>query len=337
VLRYRFGPEDLGRVRFAVSPLFELAASVDVLRNPEAHSLHASWARVAQRRVAGLELDLLDVVVPERGYHPDFVSPPPATPRPVLADELARVRATSHEQVRNEMAWAFPGGHLPPAARALVDDPATGLARLTGQMAAYWEGAIAPWWGRLLAALEADIAHHARGLAARGPLAAFGDLHARVSWRAGAVEVQHTYDAEVDLAGRGLLLVPTAFVWPELWALIDPPWQPAIVYAPRGLGTLWEPAQRARGGGLDVLLGRRRARILAELAVPVSTSELAQRLRASPAGVSEHLGVLRRAGLVSGCRDGRAVLYARTDAGETLLRAAGTLDAPPAPRPATDG
>ena len=38
-----------------------------------------------------------------------------------------------------------------------------------------------------------------------------------------------------------LLLVPTAFVWPEVWAMLDPPWQPAIVYPPRGLGALWEP------------------------------------------------------------------------------------------------
>jgi DNA-binding transcriptional ArsR family regulator len=38
--------------------------------------------------------------------------------------------------------------------------------------------------------------------------------------------------------------------------------------------------------------------------------------------VSEHLGVLRRAGLVAGRREGRRVLYSRTRAGETLVRAA---------------
>ena len=75
-----------------------------------------------------------------------------------------------------------------------------------------------------------------------------------------------------------------------------------------------------RPGGL---LGRRRAQVLAALDAPASTLELSERLRASPAGVSEHLSVLRRAGLVAGRRDGRAVLYSRTDAGDGLLRAAG--------------
>jgi DNA-binding transcriptional ArsR family regulator len=48
--------------------------------------------------------------------------------------------------------------------------------------------------------------------------------------------------------------------------------------------------------------------------------DLAQRLGASPAGVNEHLGVLRRAGLVQAARDGRRVLYSRTPTGDALLR-----------------
>ena len=112
--------------------------------------------------------------------------------------------------------------------------------------------------------------------------------------------------------------------------MVDPPWQPAIVYPPRGLGTLWEPRGRAHAGALAGLLGRRRARVLTELGVPVSTLALAARLSASPAGVSEHLAALRRAGLVHGRRDGRAVLYARTEAGDALVRAAESGAARPA-------
>jgi DNA-binding transcriptional ArsR family regulator len=70
------------------------------------------------------------------------------------------------------------------------------------------------------------------------------------------------------------------------------------------------------------LLGARRARILLALDRPASTQELAVRLGASSAGVSEHLSVLRRSGLVAGRREGRRVLYARTRAGETVLGAA---------------
>ena len=206
--------------------------------------------------------------------------------------------------------------------RALLEDPPAGLARLADQMASYWERALVPWWERLEAALQADIAQRARGLAEHGPLAAFAELHPRVRWRDAAVEVENAYEAEVQVGGQGLLLVPVAFAWPGVFAMLDPPWQPAIEYAPRGLGTLWEPARRGRTRALESLLGARRAQILAELSVPTSTRELAARLRASPAGVSEHLGGLRRAGLVVGRREGRAVLYVRTDAGEALLRAA---------------
>jgi DNA-binding transcriptional ArsR family regulator len=323
VIRYLFGPEDLGRVRFAISPVFELAASVEVVRNPEAHGVHAPWARAARERLGGLDFSLLDALVSGVGYRPDFITPPPDTPRAGLADGLARVRATEPAQIRKELGWAFPAGRMPATAERLVADPSGGLDELTRQMGAYWDRAIAPWWERIVAALESDVAHRARGLAAGGPLAAFAGLHPRVSWRAGGVEVEHAYDAEVELGGRGLLLVPAAFVWPGLWAMLDPPWQPAIVYAPRGLGTLWEPPSRTRARALDGLLGGRRARILSELGAPASTSTLATRLHASAAGVSEHLGVLRRAGLVSATREGRAVMYVRTEAGEALVRAAG--------------
>ena len=141
-----------------------------------------------------------------------------------------------------------------------------------------------------------------------------------MSWRGGALVVERQYEATVELAGRGLLLVPVAFAWPQLWAMIDPPWHPAVVYAPRGVGALWEPAERATGA-LAELLGRRRAAILT--ALPATTQELARSHAASAAGVSEHLVVLRRAGLVSGRREGRAVRYARTAAGDALVESAG--------------
>ena len=57
-------------------------------------------------------------------------------------------------------------------------------------------------------------------------------------------------------------------------------------------------------------------------ALPATTQELARAHAASPAGVSEHLSVLRRAGLVAGRREGRTVRYARTAAGDALVRAA---------------
>ena len=56
------------------------------------------------------------------------------------------------------------------------------------------------------------------------------------------------------------------------------------------------------------------------LRVPASTSGLARRLAISPANASHHLTALRDAGLVTGRREGRAVLYVRTPVGDDLVR-----------------
>jgi DNA-binding transcriptional ArsR family regulator len=320
VISYRFGPEDLGRVRFAISPLFEVAASLDVLREPSRHAMHAPWVAAARERLGDLDLSLLESVVPRSGYRPDFVHPPPERPRAGFASELARVRATPAAQVARDLAWAYEGRELPPAARVLLEAPERGLDALAELMTAYWRRAIEPVWPVVRSALEADIAYRAGRLAAGGPLEAFADLHEEASWQGGELRIDREYEAGVELAGRGLLLVPAVFAWPELWAMIDPPWQPAVVYAPRGVATLWSPEERPADALAD-LLGRRRAGILAGLTAPATTQELARRLAASPAGVSEHLTVLRRAGLISGRREGREVRYARTAAGEALLEA----------------
>jgi hypothetical protein len=313
VISFVFGPEDLGRVRFAVSPLYELVSSLDVLRDPAAHSLHEPWAREVRAAVKDVDFWLLDAALPEVGYcyRPDFIAPPPERHTSELHDELERVKATPPDQVARELGWAYPRG-LPPGARRLLDE---GLDGLVDAMAAYWERAIAPFWPQLKTILETDIAARAAQLAAGGPLAALSDLHPDVAYRDGVLEIRRPYEATVDLEGRGVLLIPSAFAWPRVWAMFDPPWQPSIAYAARGTGSLWAPAERP-ADALSALLGKRRAEILAQL--PASTRELAERLNASPGGVSEHLGVLRDAGLIQGRREGREVRYVRTETGEAL-------------------
>ena len=72
VIGYRFGREDLLHTRFAISPLFELQASVAALRNPDAASVHLAWVRAARERLAGFDSAMLDALLPDRGYAPDF-------------------------------------------------------------------------------------------------------------------------------------------------------------------------------------------------------------------------------------------------------------------------
>jgi DNA-binding transcriptional ArsR family regulator len=104
--------------------------------------------------------------------------------------------------------------------------------------------------------------------------------------------------------------------------ITEPPWQPTLIYPARGVGALWEPDQNAQPAALRALLGERRASVLRALSVPRSTIELAHNLGVSPGSVSQHLSVLRAAGLVAGHRVGRNVLYVRTPIGDQLAGAA---------------
>jgi len=58
------------------------------------------WHRLVYERVDRLNLTPLLAVLPNRGYVPDFLTPPPQTARPRLRDQLAEIRATRPAQGR---------------------------------------------------------------------------------------------------------------------------------------------------------------------------------------------------------------------------------------------
>jgi DNA-binding transcriptional ArsR family regulator len=320
MIRYRFGRQDLLRTRFAIAPLTELLGAVYALRDPRRRAVHRPWAEWARPRVAHLDLPLLDAATPSNTPSwPVFVDPPPVAPRAEIDEELDRVLATPLDRVVADIARTYPDG-VPRAARRFVEDPAAALPAVVDEMTAFWDAAVAPWWPRISAAHETEIASRARGLVTIGAQAAFAGLHPTVAWRDDALLVQpvRRAPADVDLAGRGLLLIPAAFIWPTVWPRTDAPWEPALAYPPPGTAELWAPRERRRDV-LGALIGHRRARILLELERrPASTAELARRLGVGAGSVSDHLGVLRRAGLVVGRREGRHVLYARTAEGDAL-------------------
>lgn len=130
------------------------------------------------------------------------------------------------------------------------------------------------------------------------------------------------HDATLELDGRGLLLVPSAFAATRPFVSDRHPWLPALIYPARGVATLWQQVDTAPEA-LARLIGRTRAAILADLAAPRSTTELSDRLSLSPAAASHHLSTLRDAGLLSTRREGRSVLYVRTALGDTLAASGG--------------
>jgi DNA-binding transcriptional ArsR family regulator len=298
--------------------------SVRVLRAPAQHGLHLPWVRRTREALAaaGVAPGLLADLVPmPRHYIPDFLTPPPTTPVPDFEAELAALAATPPAQVRAELERM--GGDWSPAVTALHADPAARLGALVDGIRAYWAVAVAPDWPRIRGLLEGEVSYRARRLTEGGAHLLFRDLHPRVAWRRDRLLVRHRHWSTARrLDGRGLVLVPSAMVWPAVYSITTPPWQPTLLYPPRGVATLWAAGGAGDPEALAGVLGRARARLLATLEAPASTTELARRTGLTPGGVSQHLTALRRAGLVVGHRAGRSVLYARTTVAEALLAAA---------------
>jgi hypothetical protein len=124
----------------------------------------------------------------------------------------------------------------------------------------------------------------------------------------------------VDLRGRGLVLMPSAYIWPDVAVVVDEPWQPTIVYPARGIASLWQQPTPPPDA-LVRLLGRTRALLLTSLDRPASTAVLAGLHGLSPSGTSSHLIAMRDAGLLAGTRHRHEVRYARTRLGTELCRA----------------
>jgi DNA-binding transcriptional ArsR family regulator len=322
MIELRLSATDLMRLRFAFSPLTELVHALRALRDPAAHALHVPFVRRAGRALAGLDVAVLDALIRPRGsYLPDFLTPAADTPLPTFDGDLATLRATPPERVREQLAWTFEAG-VPPLLRAFETRPAAALDALAATLEAVWERLLARTWPELRALLEADVVHRARTLADGGAEALFADLHPAVALRGETLRVARPHDAVVELAGRGLLLSPSVFCWPDVLVMFDEPVQPAISYPARGLALLWDAPHAAAPGALAALLGRTRATALLALELPTSTTRLAERLAISAPTAAYHLAALRDAGLARASRSGREVVYARTATGDAVVRAA---------------
>ena len=269
-----------------------------------------------------LPLGTVLALLPIEGYVPDFLTPPPLSPLTTIEDDLAQMRATTAAQIRREVGLTLDGAPPPPVLQPLLDRPRATIQALADVLQAYWDRALAPDWPRVRGFLQADVQHRARRLAEGGPAALFEDLHPGVHWEAGRLTAEVPHDEDYVLAGQGLLLVPTAFQWHRPSAITEPPWHPTLMYPARGVATLWDEGTTGAGDGLAALLGRTRAAVLEACDAPRSTTEIAGRVRATPGGVSQHLSVLRGAGLVASDREGRLVLYARTALGDALVQPA---------------
>jgi DNA-binding transcriptional ArsR family regulator len=319
MIEYRFGPEDVARTRFAISPLWETAAAIRALRNPSVASLHLPWVKRIRPHLKGMDLSLPLALLPRKGYIADFLTPPPVSPLMSFEDEIELVRATSPEQVRNDVEILVRNENPPETLQPYLDDPEGAVQRLADALEEFWAAALESDWPRIQSLLEADILYRSRRLAEGGVDLLFSDLHGEVRWGGDVLTVHCTCAVPaLELAGRGLVLVPSAFYPHKTAAMTEEPWQPTLIYPARGGALLWEEAAAAPEA-LAKVVGKSRAALLADLSAPRTTTDLAQRLEMTPGGVSQHLSVLKESGFVTARRNGRAVLYCRSELADQLV------------------
>ncbi len=324
MLRFEAGADDLLRSRFAISPLFELDTLLRRLSGVSPHRLPAAWTArltpVFKRLRAETDLDAA-LALQSHGYGPNFAAPPPRGLAQTIEDDLTTLRATPLPDARREIAHCLalrPATDARPLAILRRDDVVERIARA---LEVSWHELLAADWLQLRAICERDVVHRAGQLSRGGWATALEDLHPRLRWRSGAIEILWRPRRSVRLGGRGLLLVPSVFLWPQIAVYVDEPWPATVIYPAQGIAVLWEAPATASAGALGKLLGHTRGRILAELEQPASTTQLARSLGLATGAVGDHLTILHGAGLLAKARSGRSVLYHRTPLGDALMAA----------------
>jgi DNA-binding transcriptional ArsR family regulator len=129
----------------------------------------------------------------------------------------------------------------------------------------------------------------------------------RTAW----ITIPHEHEVELSPLDP-LVLSPSYFVWPHLRVNCDPPFPVSLIYPPRSMRK--QVAPKLPSGelveGLRALGDDTRLRVLALIAErPRSTQELAPLVGMSEAGLSKHLRLLARAGVLESRREGYYVLY----------------------------
>ncbi|TQM83986.1 ArsR family transcriptional regulator [Saccharothrix saharensis] len=293
-------------LRFAVSPLWETIAGLRVLAAPGLSPVHQRWIAWAEERLLPLGADpspLHDLAT--RPVVPEFLIPTPGVRSERVEVEIDAIAKATPERIT-----------------AAVDDPrlrsapAAAITAMQERLRAVHDAIILPVWSRLEGVLQGDVERRGRRLVEAGGPTVLAELHAEVSYRAPHLTVA---DRTVDIGERDLVLVPSAFTWPHAY-LRDSPVRLALCYPAHGFGSLWERSDAPTNDALARLVGHTRARLLCELERPSTVTELATRLGVTVGAVSQHLGVLRAAGLAVSRREGREVVSLRTGLGLALVQ-----------------
>ncbi|MFJ6661133.1 DUF5937 family protein [Streptomyces sp. NPDC091377] len=167
-------------------------------------------------------------------------------------------------------------------------------------------------WARLRPQLAADARHKTELLRRKGLAEALAAVSPAVRFEAGSgrIVVDKLIEGHATVTDGRLVLVPTSLGRPHLNVLHRPGWQPLLHY-PVSVPEPVRPASveqlTLRMTALSHPVRMRICRHLARSAY--TTTELAQVHGMTAPEISRHLGVLKKAGLVTTRRRGRYVLH----------------------------
>ncbi|MEX3099573.1 transcriptional regulator [Streptomyces sp. V2] len=323
MLRIHMTAADLGRVRLARAPalMWETALSVQWLTERPTGPAGAHWFGAVAARLPSAT-GLLGHLIPPRGYFPDFLTPYGAAAD--LPDALEPVLRTPPARIREDLAL------LPARSRSSfgVRTLATGdVHHLAHAVHRYHRVAVHPFRAAMHDSVAREHARAADLMTNGGTETLLSSLSPHLRWRPPVLEVAYPTDRELRLDGRGLLLVPSYFCHSLPITLVRQDATPVLVH-PVSLRT--HPTALGHSQPLTDLLGRSRAAVLQAAAHGGNTTQLADEADVLISSASQHLAVLRRAGLISSRRQANAVVHRVTPLGADLLGGARPV-APPDP------
>ncbi|MFC5169167.1 ArsR/SmtB family transcription factor [Streptomyces mutomycini] len=327
MLRVYFTSEDLARVRVAPGPdfLWEITNSVQTLQRRDGERVFGAWRHWARPRLSG-DRTLLAGLLPPTGYSPDFLTPTSGD-RTSLRAALDVLMSTPRPRLRTDLAQLPASLRLPGWVRSLAAGDTDALQRLGDALHTYQLEALAPYWPRVHAHIDADRAVRLHSLLDRGTEGLLAGLGPQIRWRPPVLEVTYPVDQQLHLRGRGLVLQPSFFCWPTPTTLADGALPPVLVYpidhAVDWAGPLPDARPGQGSGPLGPLLGHTRAGILRAALTGCSTVEAARLLRVTHPAVSQHVNVLRAAGLITTVRTAGRSFHLATEEGRALLAVEG--------------
>jgi DNA-binding transcriptional ArsR family regulator len=325
-------------LRFAYSPLLELTISYRSLQGQWASALYWRWIEEAAQATHDLDLPYMNALITGNscvdskpsGYIPDFITPTPFYPIANIEDEFERILNMPDDLIRDGIQTLIAYAGESELLCEFLAFPREGLQKLIVEMREYWQRTLAHHWGRMTTVLENDILHHSRTLTLHGLEGLFPDVDPTLSYVNGAVLLdnghkkrkpaasQKEWKQEYYLESDSLHLTPVIFGANMVLHQLVEPWDPMLLYTPRGAG-LWNYKKPEPSEALELTLGAGKAQVLLALIDPLSTGELAHKLSLTAGAVSQQLGKLHQAGLVESHRSGKNVFYRLTRRGGQLV------------------